>query len=91
MNETPMDFENRILKSYAWHGNSCFFVSTIERESSDMEGPRRFNETVVWTFDWSARKNGNLIHTADDSRGSIREHLRIVESYIKTGAAPDET
>ena len=77
--------DQRIIKSYVWHGNNCFFVSTIERDSSAMLGPRRFNETIVWAFDWEKNESGELISTLGGSRGSIFTHLQVCQFLHDTG------
>lgn len=56
--------DKRLIKSYVWHGDDCFFVSTIERDSSAAIKPPvpRFAETLVWEYDWDAVKRGHLVH-----------------------------
>lgn len=80
-----------IIQSYVFHETGSFFVSTIERDSSAMDGPRRFNETIVWAWDKVTRQRGAMIHQDGESRGSIRTHLRICEAYHKTGKPPEES
>ena len=47
--------DDRIIKTYVWHGDKCFFVSTINRESSAAILPAlRYNETMVWEYNWGA-------------------------------------
>ena len=57
----------RLIKSYVWHEGKCFFVSTIERDSSCMY-PSRFVEVMVWVFDWDTDKRGELIHQSEENR-----------------------
>ena len=83
--------DDRIIKTYVWHGDKCFFVSTIERESSAMLWPRRYNETIVWSYDWKTAERGEMLHQDEDSKGSIRTHLRIVERIYKHGTPCDES
>jgi hypothetical protein len=85
-----MEIENRIIKSYVWHGDKCFFVSTIDRDSSSMEGGR-YAETMVWEHDWKTnqRMEGILSQT-DAPQGSIREHIRQVTAFHETGEPANE-
>jgi hypothetical protein len=45
----------RVIKSFVWHGDDCYFVSTIDRDSSSIMGGR-FAETLVWLFDWETNE-----------------------------------
>ena len=79
--------DERIIKSYVWHENKCFFVSTIERDSSAMLGPRRYNETLVWEYDWAKHERGEQIGQAEAPRGCIGVHQRIVTEIFERGFA----
>jgi len=75
---------NTVIQSYVWN-NIRYFVSTIERDSSAMEGPDRYNETIAW--EWP--KNGEAPHVRgrmvlqdEDCRGSIQTHLRVCEKIF---------
>ncbi len=83
--------EDRVIKTYVWHEGACFFVSTIERDSSAMEGPRRFNETLVWRYDWDKRELGKQCFQADDCTGSIVAHQRTVEAIHDVGEKAFQT
>jgi hypothetical protein len=79
--------DDRIIKTYVWHKDQCFFVSTIERDSSAMES-MTYNETIVWEYNYERRERGEMIFHDDDSKGSIDTHQRIVESLYSTGLLP---
>lgn len=79
--------DERIIKTYVWHGEKCFFVSTIERDSSADEGPRRYNETLVWEYDWEKGERGKMIDQLGDHKGSISVHQKAVEMLHETGEA----
>jgi hypothetical protein len=81
--------EDRSVKTYVWHEGRCFFVSTIDRDSSSMHS-LRFSETIIWEFDWATNKRGALLHAASDADGSIREHLRQVTALHETGEPAHE-
>lgn len=61
----------RLFKSYIWVDGECFFVSTIERDSSAaaVSPPLRFCETLVWEFDWDNNKKGKLLAEAAEGQG----------------------
>ncbi len=83
---------DRVIKTYVWHEGACFFVSTIERDSSAMEGPRRFNETLVWRYDWDRRElRGGICFQADAPLGSIVVHQRTVEAIHDVGEKAFQT
>lgn len=78
--------DDRIIKTYVWHAGICYFVSTITRDSSAALGPERFNETMVWLFDWEKRERGDrIVHQAEDRAGSILRHLAIVSLIHESG------
>lgn len=78
--------DTRIMKSYVWHADKCFFVSTIDRDFSAMISPApRFSETIVWEFDWDKDERTNLIHTDGHISGSITKHLLICQQLHDMG------
>lgn len=77
-----------VIKSYVWHKDNCFFVSTIERNSSAMLMPGRYNETMIWEYDWKTAKRGEMLDIiGETSTGSLREHFRICETINRLGVA----
>jgi hypothetical protein len=74
-----------------WHGEECFFVSTIDRDSSAMLGPRRFSETKVWRFDWNADEKGEELLTIGGSAGNIHQHIDLCQAIYKGGCPSDGT
>lgn len=83
--EHTMAHDERVIKSYVWHEGKCFFVSTIERDSSAMLGPERYYETMVWEFDWKKNERGAWIAQEGCSRGFLREHFSMCERLHETG------
>lgn len=78
--------DNRQVQSYVYHEGKCFIVSTITRDSSAMLRPGRYNETLVWAYDWDKRERGeHILHMDEDCEGSIRTHQQIVERIFKEG------
>lgn len=82
--------DNRVIKSYVWHADRCFFVSTIERDSSALAAPGRYNETIVWSYDWEKRERGEMLYQLEDSRHSIEVHLRTCRTLHDHGGLPKE-
>ena len=69
-----------VVKSYVWHGDECFFVSTINRKSSsEYAYEARYNETMVWEYDWDTAARGAILNLSDDRVGSATEHYRVCE------------
>lgn len=83
-----MDFmtpDNRIWKSYVWHGKKCYFVSTIERDYVTYAGRTRGQETIVWEYNWETNDRGKMIFQG----GGICDHQAICRSLIAYGEIPD--
>ena len=79
-----MKDDERIIKSYVWHDGKCFFVSTIDRDSSALQGGR-YAETIVWEFDWPTQKRGAILHQDGHIRGSITQHMLICQCLHDQG------
>jgi len=73
-----------VWTSYVWHGDQCFFVSTIRRNYDTYAGTIRGLETIVWEYDWEKREMGAMLHQA----GGIEDHQKICRSLISTGGFP---
>ncbi|MGH1361011.1 MAG: hypothetical protein ACRBC3_19805 [Burkholderiaceae bacterium] len=84
-----MDSIKRI-QSYVYHGDKCFFVSTMERDSSAMVSPPpRYNETMVWVWDEETReRQGHFIYMTGDTL-SLDGHFDMCRQLLKTGAYID--
>ena len=78
----------RVIQSYVTREDKCFMVSTIERDSSAAMPVPRYNETIVWEYDWYTMKRGNIIHQDDGPRGCIETHFRICRALHKLGCVP---
>lgn len=81
-----MELDNRVWKSYVWHKDKCWFVSTIERDYDTYEGVSRGQETIVWEYDYEASARGKMI-----AQGShICDHQTMCRNLINDGVIPDE-
>lgn len=83
-NEHPED--RRVWKSYVWHNDKCFFVSTIERTYDTYAGETRGCETLVWEYDHDIGERGQQI----GHMGGIEDHQRICRCLIAEGVMLDE-
>lgn len=81
----------KIIQSYVWHDGKCFFVSTINRESSSMYGGT-YAETMVWEWDETKKERGRIVGQDEGSSGSIYAHQRMCKLIHETGktSAEDE-
>lgn len=78
--------DTRLAKSYIWYGKQCFFVSTIDRESSAaLAYGARYAETMIWIFDWDKNERGELIHQGEDSEGCIDLHMAVCSQLHRHG------
>lgn len=82
--------DDRIIKTYVWYKDKCFFASTIERDSSAIGGPQRYNETLVWEYFWEKNERGKILYQGEDSKGSIHTHQKIVDLLYKTGRVEED-
>jgi len=74
-----------VIQSFVWHRwndqKKCYLVSTIERESSAPAAHgMRYNETIVWEYDWDQRtRMEKILLMAEDAPGSIKNHFFICQ------------
>jgi len=76
--------DDRLIKSYVWHDDKCFFVSTITRDSSSIMGGR-YAETIAWDFDWDNNKRGDIIGEASGYPDTISSHQNVCKMLFDTG------
>lgn len=81
--------DERVIKSYVWHDNKCYFVSTINRDSSAPYGGR-YAETLVWEYDWDGRERGDLVGQTGGCEGTIVAHQWMCMLIFKTGRCEEE-
>ena len=77
-----------IWKSYVFHNNKCFFVSTIERDYETFAGISRGQETLVWEYDWDKRERLGIKILYQG--GHICDHQAVCRCLINWGEIPDE-
>ena len=79
---------NKKIQSYVWHGDKCYFVSTVEIKTNPPGDllPKPVNETMMWEYDYDSRQPGKDFLIQDfDVAGSIKLHLNICEQIFKGG------
>lgn len=73
------------IKSYVWHGDECFFVSTIELDSSAAISPSpRYFETMAWEYDYATQERGESVAFEGDGP-ALAQHFRVCEQLYRTG------
>lgn len=80
------DPNKHVWKSYVWHEDKCFFVSTIKRTYETYDGESRDFETLVREYDYAARELGRIVYQAS----GLTDHNEICRSVIATGEMPKE-
>lgn len=78
--------DREIWKSYVWHAEKCWFVSTIKRDYDTAIGALRGMETIVWEYDWNNSKRGVMVHQCE----GLNDHQEICRQLIANGVIPDE-
>ena len=83
--------DKRELKSYVWHKDQCYFISTIERDSSAMVGPPspRFHETIAWEYDWNSIERGKMI-AQEGAGGAFEQHYWVCKQLFTHGEIRDD-
>lgn len=78
----------RELKSFVWHKptGKCFFVSTVERDSSAaiQPPPLRYMETIVWEYDWNEKLPGKIIAKASEG-AATEQHFEVCRQLYCSG------
>jgi len=81
--------DERKLKSYVFHGDACFFVSTIMRDSSAVGYPSRYAETMTWEYDWKTNERGKCVDQ-DGSGDALTQHMRVASDFYRYGKRKDD-
>jgi hypothetical protein len=72
------------------HTGKGYRISTIERESSAVEFPIRYNETIVWEYDFEKRQHGEMLSMHEDLVGSINKHIELIGYYFEAEKGDEE-
>ena len=75
-----------MISTYVQHDGKTYFVSTINRDSSSIEGGR-YAETMVWEWDIErrVRVSSKILMQGEGPEGSIRTHQKIVTQIFDHG------
>jgi len=76
--------KNKVIQSYVWHGDKCFFVSTINRALSAYMCDGMYTETMAWTLD-EENKINEQFGMASGPLGSIFQHIEMCKQLHETG------
>lgn len=80
--------EQRLIQSYV---RDRFFVSTILRRSSAVNGPTEYYETMVWSWDAQTKERGALIEQSDSGwapKLALIDHASVCERYAEMAPEP---
>lgn len=78
--------DKRLLKSYVWYNDQCFFVSTIERDSDIMAcSEMRHVETIAWKYDWEKQEKGEQVGMTGHNWNALLIHQEMVKQLFETG------
>jgi len=81
-----MKNDKKLIQSYVFYKDICFFVSTIDRASSSaIHFGRIYSETMVWEWDVDKNERGAFVGQDEDIEGSIAVHQRMVKELFETG------
>lgn len=82
-----------LMKTYAWYEGDlgkprqCYFISTIERDSSGSIGGR-FAETIAWEFDWEQGERGRSVFEDGCPVYAAVAHHCDIAAYLADGKTP---
>ena len=76
--------DKKLMKTFVFYEDKCFFVSTNNRESSSMYGGI-YAETFVFEFDWNTNTKGVWLDQGEAGEGSLRTHNMFCENLYKYG------
>ena len=81
-----------MIATYISHKGKWWRVSTINRESSGMEGyGHKYAETIVWDWDVDNQTVGAIHYSDNDGYGNISTHQQVVERIYERGAFWEES
>lgn len=85
-----MEPDQRVIKSYVWHKDKCFFISTINRDSSALAAyGRRYAETLAWEYDFEKSERIEIVGQDEGVEGSITKHMLMCQRLHDTGIAEE--
>ena len=85
-----MTSDERKLKSFIFRGDDCFYVSTIERDSSAaVSPPPRFFETIAWDYEWELQARGGQVAITGYGP-AFEQHSKVCEQLFRNGCYETE-
>lgn len=86
-----MKMSHQICRSFVYHGDECFFVSTINRECSSPESyGGTYAETMVWTYNDEVGSRSELLYMGSSSTDSLHTHFKVCQLLVETGKPEKE-
>ena len=87
----PETHKNKTLaQTHIWHGDKCFFVSTINRQSSaTLAYGAVYSETLVWEWDDETKQRGAMVGQDEHCEDSLFAHQRMVLRLFDTGSCEE--
>lgn len=79
----------QLILSHVNHGDKTFFVSTINRQSSSMDGGT-YAETMAWEFDQKTKERLGLVGQQASLTNSLSAHFRVCKKLFETGNCEEE-
>lgn len=73
-----------LVQTYVRHNDQFFFISTIDRDSSAMDGGR-YAETLVWNYNLETRLAEALVGQFEGTEGTIAKHQQVVVGLFEQG------
>lgn len=73
-----------LAQTYVRHNEQFFLVSTIDRDSSAMDGGR-YAETLVWNYNLETRLAETLVGQFEGTEGTIVKHQQVVVGLFEQG------
>jgi hypothetical protein len=81
----------KLMQSYVFHKDQCFFVSTANRACSALGASDIiYAETLVWESNTRKFSQDRLIHQGEDRRDGLDTHFKICKQLFQTGACVDK-
>jgi hypothetical protein len=75
---------NKLIKSYVWSNDKCFFVSSINRPDT-LSYTGVYAETMIWEYDYYNNERGELVGQVSDVKNSLNAHFAVCEELQKNG------
>lgn len=77
--------KRKVIQSHVWNDDKCFFVSTINRESSSAYSQgHTYSETFAWEVD-KEMKRGALVGQDEAGTDATHVHFKVCKQLAEHG------